>query len=296
MAESKLGGQKRKEQEYSDEKIVGISEYAITGFNPEENKEGKEITYLGESKDGNTTMRVAVQLKDEKTGKFQVLNFFLENKQVENKDKTKFQFINSVGRTMYADSADNLSEKFTAHPYHIARVGEAELVDLLNNWLDIDRKEDYSLEIDFDSLMKGSVAELRGLLKSDLTQDSKGNPRTLCVMATIRIVEKANDNGVMETKEYQQMYNRRVLSGYNMKYFRSGDFSPEKVEILREKDREASQTKKWLKPYEKFAVDVTDPQYGIKDIFYMGIAKTYIPSEYVAAGNQAHVVEDDTSY
>jgi len=276
-------GSKREATQFSDEKMVGIGEFEVVEFNKELDSDGKEIDYTGESKDGNPTFRIAVTVKEVKTGKYFPLSFFLEDKEVTTKDGSKYQFINEIGRTTYAEEESKLSEKFTAFPYRKAKAGEAEVVGFLDAWLDIDRSQPYTLDLDWKSLRKGSVKELRDLQKTDL-------PRTIMGMATVRISEKDG-----EVKEYQQIYNRNILAGYNTKFFRTTKYTEEMLENLREKNRVASETKKWLKAYEKFAIDVTDPQFGIKDAYYLGMMKPYVSGEHLAAGEKV-LDETDASY
>jgi hypothetical protein len=273
--------QATKREGFSDEKMVGIGEFEVLEFNRELDKDGKEIKYLGE-KDGDTTFRIAITCKEVKTGKLFPLTFYLTDKEMVSKSG-KHQFINAVGRTTYSDDIENLTEKFVAFPYHKARSGEAELVAFLDAWLDIDRKQSYDLTPNWKALMSGSVKELKDLQKTDL-------PRTITGMATVRVVEKDG-----ELKEYQQIYSRNILPGYNMKFFRTTQFTPEKLEALREQDKMASETKKWLKSYEKFAVDVTDPEYGIKDSYYLGVLKLYNPDENIVAGDKV-LSEEDANY
>lgn len=259
-------------------KSIGLGEFNVINVNPtKEEMESlgfemeKEPEYLGE-KDGNTTLRVNVWLKEVRTGQLFSTTFFLENKQVMSKDGSSKQYINSIGKSIYCDSVENLPEKFTAHTYHVSKVGESELVGFLDAWLDINKKESYTIELDWSSLMKGNLKEVKDLMKTDL-------PRSVVAMATIRISEKSG-----EKKEYQSIYNRRFLPGYTMKFFRAHPFAQGDIERLRAKDKVAKETREWLKPYEKFVVDATDPQYGIKDAFYIGPLKPYNPEDHLQSG------------
>jgi hypothetical protein len=276
-------GSKREATQFSDEKMIGIGEFEVLEFNKELDSDGKEIDYTGESREGNPTFRVAVTVKEVKSGKYFPLSFFLEDKEVTTKDGAKFQYINEIGRTSYAEDEANLSEKFKAFPYRKAKVGEAEVVGFLDAWLDIDRSQPYTLDLDWKALRAGSVKELRDLQKTDL-------PRTIMGMATVRVSEKDG-----QVKEYQQIYNRNILPGYNTKFFRTTKYTEEMLENIREKNRLAPETKKWPKSYEKFAIDVTDPQFGIKDAYYLGMLKVYTPEEHLPAGEKV-LDETDASY
>jgi len=284
-----LGGQKRVSQSF--DKVIGLGEYDVVGFNPDENKDGKEIKYTGESKDGNRTMRISIQLREKGTNRNETLNYFLEDKEIVSRDGVKKQYINKLGRTQYADDVKNLKEAFTSVPYHVARVGEPELVKFLDAFLDIERSVDFDLTLDWEALMKGDVRELTTLLKGDL-------PRSVLVVATVRTVSKLNEEtGETEVKEYQQMYNRNVIPGYNMRYFNNHEYTWNEIERLREKDKASKESKTgYIKPYEKFLVDITDPEFGIKDAYHWGKNKPYVAEENVPATDETHIADDDDGY
>ena len=290
---SKIGGKKREVKEFS--KKVGFTEIKVVAFNPDrenlinllnvpEDKQEdiKDPEYLGE-KEGNTTMRVSVWLEDVKTQDLYNVNFFLEDREVWSKAGDKAQYINSVGRTTYSDSPENLREKFAAHNYHIARVGEADLVGFLDAWLDLDN-DGKCLEVDWQKLMKGSVKEFTELLKTNL-------PRTIVVQLIVKV--KDGEDGV---KTFQGVYNRMFIPGYNMKFIRNTNFTPELLKALREKDAKKEKSKNdWLKAHEKFAVELSNPDYPLKDCYYLGEAKDYNPDDFLQA-TDAVIADDDASY
>ncbi len=290
-----ITGSKR-EQTFDDSKMIGMGEFEVVDFNKELDQDGKPIKYLGESKDGNTTFRVVVSLKQRGTNRIFPLVFFLENKEVMNKEGTSHQYVNSQCRSFYSDSVENLPAKFTAFSYHKARVGEVELLGFQDAWLNIDRKKSHDMVLEWDQLMKGSVKELKDMLKSELAMSSGGIPQTICAMAIVNIVEKTNDMGDKEVREYQKIYNRYILPGYNMRFFRNHKFTAVELEAMREQNRNAKETKNWLKGYERFAIDITDPQYGCKDAYYLGEMKPYNSGENVPAGDKALVADNDATY
>ena len=277
-----ITGEKR-ESQFDDGLFVGLFKATVVKINPEENSKGEEIKYLTE-KEGVKTMRITITLKEVDSGKFFNASFFLKDKPQESRNGNTTQYINSVGWTMYTDSPDNLSNAFKEHAYHVARQGEEELVRFIDAWLDIDRKQKYNLEFEWEQLMKGNVKEIRDLMKSDL-------PREVLAVATVRVQEKDG-----EIKEYQDVYNRKFLPGYNMKFFKSTSWTPDYIEKLRERFAEIKRTKEGkLKVYEKFMVEITDKEHGIKDHYYPGILRKYDSTENVAAGSKI-VVEDDLDY
>jgi hypothetical protein len=128
-------------------------------------EDSKAAEYLGESKEGNTYLRLNFWLKNVKNGEiFQApVSFFLEDKQRENKDETKLQYINAIGSCSWADDPNNLPEWFTARESRVANVGEEELYTFLRTWLG---KLDYRdaetiLQIEWKKLMKGNVKDIK---------------------------------------------------------------------------------------------------------------------------------------
>ena len=112
------GDQREQKQVQEFAKKVGLFEAEVVAINPttEEYKEvldielpaeSKSTEYLGKSRDGNTYLRVDVWLKDVKSGDKFKTTFFLEDKERENKDGSKKQYINNVGRCSWADDPNN---------------------------------------------------------------------------------------------------------------------------------------------------------------------------------------------
>jgi hypothetical protein len=271
---------KRADTQFDDIKRIGLAQFEVVEFNKEFDSDGKEIKYLGE-KEGNTTMRVAVTLREIKSQKWYPLSYYLEDKVRMSKDGKKTQYINSLGWTTWADKKENLSEKFSANAYHEAKVGEADLVAFIEAWLNIDRNQPVDLTLDWKALMKGSVAELKYFQKTDLPRKEG-----ILGMATVRVVEKEG-----EIKEYSQVYGR-VLAGFNMRFFRTA-VTGEAITNLRERKETASATKKgYLKSYEEFILDITD---FCKDIYYLGELKEYTVSDSMVATDQV-LSEEDANY
>ena len=105
-------------------KKVGLFEADIVAINPtieeystvlgmELKPESKATDYLGETRDGNTYLRVDVWLKQVKTENLFKVSFFLEDRERENRDQTKKQYINSVGMTAWAADENDLWDWFT---------------------------------------------------------------------------------------------------------------------------------------------------------------------------------------
>jgi hypothetical protein len=282
-----IGGSKKEtKQQQEFTKKVGLFEAKVIAINPdaEEYKEllnielkedSKAVEYLGKSQDGNTTLRVDVWLEDVKSSHKFKATFYLEDKERENKDGSKKQYINNLGVCSWADDPNNLASWFSNRDYRVAFVGEEELYNFLRTWLSgIDyRAEDAVLQLDWKKLMKGNVKEL----KDQIDGAYCGN---VVALATVKTVIKDD-----ETKEYQNVYTKAFLPAYAIKQFRVLDYSDGKmISILSQKKS------KDLKPHERFVVNIYG-EYGCKDHFILKDLKDYDPNDNMAASDK--VISDD---
>jgi hypothetical protein len=167
-----IGGKKREVQNFESVKRVGLFEGKVVAVNPDaeeyqellgiELKEDSKATdYLGKSQDGNKTLRLDIWFEEVKTKEKFKTTFFLEDKEKENKDGTKKQYINSVGVTSWADDPNNLPKWFSERDHRVAFVGEEELYTFMRAWLsELDyRDAETTLQLEWKSLMKGNVKD-----------------------------------------------------------------------------------------------------------------------------------------
>jgi hypothetical protein len=292
---SLIGGVKRETPQFDSStdfvKKVGLFEANVIAINPstEEFKEilnmelkedSKQTEYLGVSKNGgNTTLRVDFWLEEVKNkDKFKV-TFFLENKEKENKDQTKKQYINNIGTCSWAADPNDLPQWFSKRDYRIAKVGEEEIYNFMRTWLgNIDFSKDVStLELEWSKLMKGNVKDLKSQIDNEWAT-------SILALATVKTVEK--EDGV---KEYQGVYNKAFLPAYNLKQFRVTDYSrQDTIKTLRNKQS------KELKPHERFVLNVTG-DYGCKDYYTLKDLKEYNTEDNFAASDNV-ISEDDSDY
>lgn len=286
-----IGGKKREAVQFTETvKKVGLFEARVIAINPDtedykkildmELKEDSKATeYLGTSQDGNTTLRVDVWLEDIKNAdKFKV-TFFLENKEKQNKDLTKTQYINSVGACSWADDINNLPTWFTGRDVRVAYVGEEDLYNFLRTWLgNLDyRDAETTLQLDWKKMMKGNVKDLRDQIDGEWCTN-------VVALATIKTVIKEDD-----TKEYQSVYNKGFLPAYTIKQFRLIDFArPEVLSGLKAKKS------KDLKPHERFVLNVTG-EYGCRDFYILKDLKEYNPEDNLVASD-AVISEDGLDF
>lgn len=290
---SNIGGEKRQSPVFEEKdfpKKVGLFEARVVAINPtrEEyadvlnrqlSEESKADQYLGTSKEGNARLRLDFWLEETKTNDKYKLTFFIENKEKENKDLTKKQYINNVGRCTWADSENNLPSWFKEREYRVARVGEEDLYNFLRSWLsNIDfSKKSATLEVNFSKLLKGNVSEL----KEQITGEWSNH---LVAMATIS--SKETDEGI---KEFQNVYNKAFLPAYSIKAFRLLDYNKaENVSALRQK------SSKDLKPHERFVLNVTG-EYGCKDYFTFKELRDYNSEENLVASDKV-IADDDSDF
>jgi len=286
---SNIGGKKRENTGNGGDfkKFVGLFEAKVIAVNPtaeqfkdvlgmEIKEDSKATEYLSE-RDGNTVLRVDFWLEEVKNqDKFKV-SFFLEDKERDNKDGTKQQYINEIGMCSWADDVNNLPEWFSNRDYRQANVGEEDLYNFLRTWLcELDyRHADTTLTLEWKKLMKGNVRDLK---------DQVGGEWCGNVVASAIVITKEKDG---EVKEYQGIYNRAFLPAYSLKNFRLVDYSDRKIVA----GLQAKKSKD-LKPHERFVLNMSG-EYGCKDYYTFADLREYNPDDNLVASDK--VISDDGS-
>lgn len=285
-----LGSKREKSQQQEFTKKVGLFEGKVIAINPdaeeykdilgmELKEDSKAVEYLGKSQDGNTTLRVDVWLEEAKNkDKFKV-TFFLEDKEKVNKDGTKKQYINNIGRCTWADSPNNLPTWFKERENRVAFVGEEDLYNFLRSWLsniDFSSKKS-TLQLEFNKLIKGNVKELKEQINGEWASN---------IVALATISTKETEDGV---KEFQNVYNKAFLPPYSIKAFRLLDYnSAGTISGLRQKSN------KDLKAHERFVLNVVG-EYGCKDYYTFKELKDYNAEDNLVASDKV-IAEDDGDY
>lgn len=285
-----IDGSKRIHKEFSVLR-VGLLEASVICVNPDEEQykellgielkeESKATEYLTTNDAGNTVLRLDFWIEDVKTkDRFKIV-YFLENKERENKDETKKQYINSIGNCSWSDDPNNLPDWFVAREYRVAFVGEEDLYNFLKSWLsELDyRDAETVFQLEWKKLMKGNVKEIKEQIGGEWAS-------TIGVAATVAIKERDG-----EIKEYQGVYNRSFFPPYSLKTFRLVNYSDQTVI-----DGLKAKKSKDLKMHEKFVLAITDPLYGSKDIYTLKDVKDYISSDYLVATDKV-ISSEDSSY
>lgn len=285
-----IGGKQKEQTSNEIVRKVGLFEANVIAVNPsaEEYKEvlgielkedSKQTEYLGTSQDGNTTLRVDFWLEETKNKNRFKVTFFLEDKERENKDATKKQFINNIGGCSWAADENSLPDWFKGRDYRVANVGEEDFYNFLRTWLG---KLDYRdaetvLSLEWKTLMKGNVKDLKAQVDGEYSTP-------VVALATIKTVEKDGDR-----KEYQNVYNRAFLPSYALKQFRLVDYNKSDVQASLK-----SKKSKDLKAHERFVVSVTG-EYGCRDFYVFKDLQDYNSEDNVVASD-AVISSDGPDY
>jgi len=290
---SNIGGEKRQSPVFEDKefvKKVGLFEAKVIAVNPttEEyadvlgrqlKEDSKATEYLGTSKDGNARLRLDFWLEEVKSKEKFKLTFFIENKEKENKDQTKKQYINNIGRCTWADSPNNLPTWFKERENRVSFVGEEDLYNFLRSWLsniDFSSKKS-TLQLEFNKLIKGNVKEIKEQINGEWATN---------IVALATINTKETDDGV---KEFQNIYNKAFLPPYSIKAFRLLDYNTAgTISGLRQK------ASKDLKPHERFVLNVVG-EYGCKDYFTFKELKEYSSEDNLVSSDKV-ISEDAGDY
>ena len=290
---SNIGGDKRQSPVFEDKefaKKIGLFEARVIAVNPttEEyadvlgrqlKEDSKSTEYLGTSKDGNARLRIDFWLEEVKTREKFKLTFFIENKEKENKDLTKKQYINNIGRCTWADSPNNLPPWFKERENRVSFVGEEDLYNFLRSWLsniDFSSKKS-TLQLEFNKLIKGNVKELKDEINGEWATN---------IVALATVTSKETPDG---TKEYQAIYSKAFLPPYSIKAFRLIDYNKaDAISALRQKSQ------KELKPHERFVLNVVG-EYGCKDFFTFKELKEYNSEDNLVYSDKV-IAEDDGDY
>jgi hypothetical protein len=289
---SSIGGKKRENTGGGDfSKKVGLFEANVIAINPslEEFKDklgmdlkedSKAAEYLGETRDGNNYLRVDFWLQRVNQDEKYKVSFFLEDKERENKDGTKKQYINSIGMCSWAADENDLAEWFTkGRDYRVAYVGEEDFYNFLRTWLsELDyRDAETVLQIEWKKLMRGNIKDLRDQVNGEYA-------KSIVALATVIVKEKDG-----ESKEYQGIYSKAFVGGYALKQFRLVDYSnPKTQESLKNKKPRD------LKAHEKFVLNIIG-EYGCKDYYTLKDIQDYNPDDNLVASD-SYISEDGDDY
>ena len=289
---------KVREQNEEFAKKIGMVEVSVLTINPTEEeygtilgmplKEGSNAAkYLGESKDGNPYIRVDFWLKATKDNQKFKVSFFIEDKNRENKDGTKTQYINDIGICSWGEDDSKLPAFFLKREYRIAKSGEEDFYTFLRSWLGgLDYADpDTELQLDWKKLIKGNVDMIKELVDSEYSVP-------FLAMAIVTVKEGENEGEVVE---FQGIYNKGFLPAYSMRHFSLTDYSDPAVlaKINAKESRD-------LKIHERFVKNVIG-EYGCKDVYTLKPLMEYVSEDHIigsssTAGGAGLHEEEDAEY
>ncbi|MEI6186926.1 MAG: hypothetical protein WCP46_00290 [Alphaproteobacteria bacterium] len=279
-----IKGQERKESTFVQELFTGFELVKVIAVNPtrkeldsilditDREKEADEIDYVGETKDGDARVRLCFVL-EKQDGSIAYHNISLIDKVRLNKDETKHQVINSTCSTSWSNDEGTFPEWFTnfterktnkllgPKTWRKALVGEEELAVFLRTWqgrLDWNQPGT-EVTIDTKRLFRGNYKEFRELVDSDYAT-------SFVALFGVRNVEKTNDAGETEVKQYQSIWSKAFLGKEFYKGAISGSFS---------NDYQA-------KTFKKFKEGL-DGEYGFKATYTLGKLVPYEPTADISA-------------
>ena len=299
---------------------VGIGQVRVLGFNPsreeldkilgierDEDAEAKpEFEYYKENvelkqrdKEGNeldsifcNQLNVTAWVKEEKTQQIFPINFTLYD--TEDVSSTgKYKFVNQHGKSIYCDSAENLSDYFTNTPgkikqpltYRKALKGEAALLEFLAAWTNINvfDTESSLFPEDTKRFWTGDMRELNSLVIDF-------GASTVMVNFSVKVKETVDDNGNVETKEYNRISNKAFCNGSYMKYFRA--YAKNNFEHLHSKAKMGSVN---MYALNKFVEDIYG-EYGVKDFTVKAELTEYQQGMNPVNSEQAIITDEDSAY
>lgn len=296
---------KGKTRENKDfKKKTGFFQGEVVAINPNKEQLEKmldveiegEVEYTGtEEIDGQPVKRAQIVFwvrnveKEDDRHVYRPIRIFLKDLERENAIKPeeegtklrKKQYINTVGVTSWADKEQNLPDWFKERNYRVARVGEEELYRVISGWLNkLDLYDaETTLSFDWKKLINGDVRELQAQIKGEYDD-------TVMPLVVVRRVEKEGE----DTKEYEQIYSRNLIPGEMFKQLKLKTIDDEYITKAKSTDR------KKRNRLQKFVLEVTDSQYGIRNDFYtLGKLEDYDPTKNPVA-NKKVVFDNDTSY
>lgn len=244
-----IKGKEREQKSHT--KYVGMFNAKVIAVNPNTEELGKILgttiakdpEYMGENAEGKPKVTLSIWLQDTKTAEVFNVRFNLEDSVVESKT-SKYQFINDIGSTSYAETENDLPSWFVTRDYRKAKKGEEIVYKFLRAWLSNLEYNDPSTELkldDWKKLMKGNMSEIKDVIAANTDQE-------ICCLATIRTADDGN--------EYQSIYSREFLPAYSLDCF-------------------TGKKAKSYKAVDKFIAQVNDSEYGCKDYYELVPLKEY---------------------
>lgn len=311
-----MEGAKRKQ---SDRKLfVGWAESKIIAVNPTKDEfekmgiELEEEPVYSKDKDGEEVTWIDFWEEEIKTGYKYKRTFFLQDVPAKSKPKEgqtdfveKTQYVNQVGDSTWVENKKELKEGFTKFRKkdkknegeyeiygdkisRIAKRGEGDLMAFVKMWMaGMDYYDvDTNILLDMKKIFNGNFKELKEQINGQFTlieRNGKEYPTTV-----VDVLEVKTVSGEEGTKEYQAVH-RRAVPGWHMKAIRNTKFSKENIAKWAKEGKSKSNPSgtRWLKDYEKVAVEMSLGDYKSKNFYSLEPMHEYNPDENFVASGQA---------
>lgn len=301
--------------------FIGWSEAKCVSVNPtleEAEKLGVNVgegepEYCKENNEGVNTARIDFWMEDVKNGYKYKRTFFLEDVAAKSKPKDgqeddfveKTQYVNQVGDSMWVTNKKELSERFTKFRKkvkgsvdefeiygdkvsRVAKKGEGDLMTFIKYWLsgcdyyDVDT----NILLDLKKIFNGNFKELKEQVNGQFAVIEKGGkeyPTTVISVLEIKVVD--GEDGV---KEYQSAW-RHSIPGWHMKSIRNTKFTLENIAkwVTEGKGKNNPNGTRWLKDYEKLAVEISTGEYKSKNFYSLEPIHEYNSEENFVASAEA---------
>jgi len=253
------------------DKILGITE---------REEEPKEIDYLSTDGEGNRRVRLTFLMR-ERSGELVYNSILLTEKFRTNKDGTKYQFVNSVCQTAWAENESVLPDWFTKcydkeknylgdRIVRKALVGEEEFVTLIRSWLGkLDfYSKDTEVFADTKKLFAGNFKDLQGIMDTNFVKP---------FVALVGVRTKDGEDGI---KQYQGVYQKSYLP----------------LDLLKTACNAGNTSNSWhRKVWDKFYDDLVG-EYGYKDFYTISPFKEYNKDEDVSSSVQTFVQHEGPAF
>lgn len=220
---------------------VGFANVKVVSINPtrkqmntlvgkEDSDKDEEINYVDEF-DGNQRVRIVIWLKEEGTGRLFIHSFNILNKERINLAGDKYQYINNVCSTGWADEESNLMDWFVnfttkekevigKKTYRKALVGEEELANFIRAWLNKLNFNNPATDVTISTkdLFAGKFKELQEQVDGDFVTPF------VALFGVRTVVPKEGEEG--EIKKYQAIYGKNFLQSQFIKFINNGNKMP----------------------------------------------------------------------
>lgn len=281
-------------------------------------------------KDGETITWIDFWMEELKTGYKYKRTFFLQDTPAKTSPKEdqkdfveKTQYVNQIGDNAWAVNKKELKEGFLKFRkkvkgsdeyeiggdkvFRVAKKGEADLMTFIKMWMsgcDF-RDEETNILLDMKKIFNGNFKEIKEQVDGEFTtsdRNGKEYPSTIVDLLEVKTVVKDG-----EPRDYQSVW-RRPIAGWMMKTIRNTKFTKENIAKWKaDNDKMAEWNKagkkgkspegaRWLKDYEKLAVEISTGEHRSKNFYSLELAHEYDPNQnFVSSGAAVTTEGSDVS-